>query len=360
MTCCDTDQLITFKTNMGLPQQFFHRCPSCYHNFLNLYCYQTCHKSNSNWVSVNKNDTETFITPNNKTKIQIKKVGYLITHEFANGMFNSCKQVQMPSGNEKALSIFCGHPAADCTIQKWLDYMGDTSNGHTPFKINFTITTDEPWIDPTTNITYTPMNVATTNCNETALNRSACSCQDCKASCGEIPSYPKPTKPPTILGFDSWYFIMFILYIIFLLFFGTYVLCYNIIFLNAFGVKEESNRYDSTTEDRSDLRSGINGQGRRVKRNLTNHAAPLVSKNSINCFEKIGAKIEIFLQTVFTKWGTCCARHPIIVIVLGIIVAGGLSAGISVFKVTTNPVELWSAKNSRARMEKDYFDSHFG
>ena len=348
MTCCDTDQLISIKDNMGLPEQFFQRCPSCYHNFLNLYCYQTCYKSNSNFLKANK--TEPF---ENKTKIL--SVDYLITHEFANGMFNSCKQVQMPSGNEKALSIFCGHTAAKCTIKKWLDYMGGISNGHTPFNINFTITTDEPWIDPTTNMTYTPMNVATTNCNETALNRSACSCQDCKASCGEIPSYPKPTKPPTILGFDSWYFIMFILYIIFLLFFGTYVLCYNIIFLNAFGVTEKS-----TTENRSDLRSGINGQGRGVKRNLTNAAAPLVSKNSINSFEKIGAKIENFLQTVFTKWGTCCARHSIIVIVLGIIVAGGLSAGITMFKVTTNPVELWSAKNSRARMEKDYFDSHFG
>ena len=312
----------------------------------------------SNFVKVD--ETAPYITSSGEKKTQIKSVDYLITHEFANGMFNSCKEVQMPSTNEKALTVFCGHTAAQCTIKVWLDYMGDTSNGHTPFTINFNIT-DKPWFDPTTNMTYFPMNELTTKCNETALNKSACSCQDCKASCSEIPSYPKPTKPPTILGFDSWYFIMFILYIIFVLFFGTYVLCYNIIFLNTFGVKEKSNRYDSTTEDRSDLGSdSINGEGRRVKRNLANVAAPLVNKNSINCFEKIGAKIENFLQTVFTKWGTCCARHPIIVIVLGIIVAGGLSAGITMFKVTTNPVELWSAKNSRARTEKDYFDSHFG
>ena len=30
------------------------------------------------------------------------------------------------------------------------------------------------------------------------------------------------------------------------------------------------------------------------------------------------------------------------------------------FQVTTDPVELWSAKDSRARTERDYFDSHFG
>lgn len=29
------------------------------------------------------------------------------------------------------------------------------------------------------------------------------------------------------------------------------------------------------------------------------------------------------------------------------------------FKVTTDPVELWASPNSRSRIEKDYFDSHF-
>jgi hypothetical protein len=42
--------------------------------------------------------------------------------------------------NERALSIFCGHPAKECTIQKWLDFMGDPPNGHTPFMTNYTIT----------------------------------------------------------------------------------------------------------------------------------------------------------------------------------------------------------------------------
>jgi hypothetical protein len=41
------------------------------------------------------------------------------------------------------------------TIQKWLDFMGDPSNGHTPFKTNYTITGNS-WVDPNTNITYNP------------------------------------------------------------------------------------------------------------------------------------------------------------------------------------------------------------
>lgn len=37
----------------------------------------------------------------------------------------------------------------------------------------------------------------------------------------------------------------------------------------------------------------------------------------------------------------------------------GLGHGIKYMQVTTNPVELWAAPNSRSRVERDYFDSHF-
>ncbi|CAF5118294.1 unnamed protein product, partial [Rotaria socialis] len=33
--------------------------------------------------------------------------------------------------------------------------------------------------------------------------------------------------------------------------------------------------------------------------------------------------------------------------------------GLLKFKVTTDPVLLWSAKSSIARQQKDYFDKHF-
>lgn len=36
-----------------------------------------------------------------------------------------------------------------------------------------------------------------------------------------------------------------------------------------------------------------------------------------------------------------------------------LGFGIKYMQVTTNPVELWAAPNSRSRMERDYFDTHF-
>lgn len=44
---------------------------------------------------------------------------------------------------------------------------------------------------------------------------------------------------------------------------------------------------------------------------------------------------------------------------LGLCVIVGLGHGIRYMQVTTNPVELWAAPNSRSRQEKEYFDSHF-
>lgn len=37
-----------------------------------------------------------------------------------------------------------------------------------------------------------------------------------------------------------------------------------------------------------------------------------------------------------------------------------LGCGVLLAKVTVSPVELWASPNSRSRIEKDYFDSHFG
>lgn len=41
------------------------------------------------------------------------------------------------------------------------------------------------------------------------------------------------------------------------------------------------------------------------------------------------------------------------------VVVAVLSAGLMSIELTTDPVELWSAANSRARQEKDFHDSHF-
>jgi Niemann-Pick C1 protein len=57
--------------------------------------------------------------------------------------------------------------------------------------------------------------------------------------------------------------------------------------------------------------------------------------------------------------GLFCAQHPFSVLLAGAILIAGLSCGLIKFQVTTDPVQLWSAKSSIARQQKDYFDKHF-
>jgi Niemann-Pick C1 protein len=54
-----------------------------------------------------------------------------------------------------------------------------------------------------------------------------------------------------------------------------------------------------------------------------------------------------------------CAEKPWIVIILGCCTIVGLSHGIMYIHVTTDPVELWAAPESRSRVEREFFDSKF-
>ena len=56
---------------------------------------------------------------------------------------------------------------------------------------------------------------------------------------------------------------------------------------------------------------------------------------------------------------TVCARNPVLILAICSWIVGGLAFGIQYLIITTDPVELWAAPDSRARQEKDYFDSRF-
>ena len=55
-----------------------------------------------------------------------------------------------------------------------------------------------------------------------------------------------------------------------------------------------------------------------------------------------------------------CATYPITILAIATVVCGAFSAGIIRLEVTTDPIELWAAPDSRARVEKDYFDKNLG
>jgi Niemann-Pick C1 protein len=53
------------------------------------------------------------------------------------------------------------------------------------------------------------------------------------------------------------------------------------------------------------------------------------------------------------------ASHPAIVLFTSSWIVAALGYGAFNLQVTTDPVEIWAAPQSRSRLEKDYFDSRF-
>lgn len=128
------------------------------------------------------------------------------------------------------------------------------------------------------------------------------------------------------------------------------------------------------------LPSGATWEG---DQELNAHPTAIISlsDDESGYFERLGAKTESVLETFFTKWGTYCASKPWLVLFLGKwkrirfwsgrsiftdlqIVAGfcflvSMGHGIKYLNITTNPVELWASPSSRARVEREFFDSKF-
>lgn len=50
-------------------------------------------------------------------------------------MYNSCRDVEAPSSNEKALGLLCGREASACNATNWIEYMFNKDNGQAPFTI---------------------------------------------------------------------------------------------------------------------------------------------------------------------------------------------------------------------------------
>nr|CAD7194278.1 unnamed protein product [Timema douglasi] len=76
-------------------------------------------------------------------------------------------------------------------------------------------------------------------------------------------------------------------------------------------------------------------------------------------FQRLGAGTDSLMERGFYSWGLVCASRPWLILFLGLCTIVGLGHGIKYMKMTTDPVELWASPHSRARVEREFFDSHF-
>uniref|UniRef100_A0A8C1VT95 NPC1 like intracellular cholesterol transporter 1 n=1 Tax=Cyprinus carpio TaxID=7962 RepID=A0A8C1VT95_CYPCA len=308
LACCSFRQLTALQSSLTLSKAVLIRCPSCADNFAHIHCATTCSPNQSQILKITK--TANITQPAGMVKEAV--VGYeaYVSTSFSDASFRSCKNVRIPATGGYAIATMCGRYGATlCTPQRWLDFQGDSSNGLAPLDINFKLLPD----GQTAGLPPGAVLFAGTalNCNETTpTGGEACSCQDCEQSCPAVPQ-PPPLPEPFMIGrLDGVLVICIIVFsCIFLL-----LICY-------------------------------------IERKI--------SPKDVTCSDKASLATQEFLGSLFQTWGTIMARYPLIVLPVCLVVVLVFAVGIKDIELTTDPVQLWSAPQSRAMREKAFHDANF-
>ncbi|XP_053318761.1 NPC1-like intracellular cholesterol transporter 1 [Spea bombifrons] len=322
--CCSIKQLQSIEKNFALSKVILSRCPSCAENFANIHCQNTCSPDQSTFINV----TRTF--PTNITgqpEQGALEYGCYYRKSFAEDSFYSCKNVRLPATGGYAIATMCGKYGAElCTSQRWLDFQGDISNGLAPLIINFELLDNDTEVGNG----IIPHSSKVWKCNEGpgGSEENSCTCQDCKESCPRI-APPEPIPDPFQIGALDGYLVVSMVTC------GTLLLLF-FLFLG-YRCAKRCCRKDKKTKE-----------------------LPRVTESNLSCSEKLSLKTNRLMERAFRRWGTTVASYPKTVIGISTVIVIVLSAGMILIRLTTDPVELWSAPYSRARQEKDFHDANFG
>ncbi|XP_047447529.1 NPC1-like intracellular cholesterol transporter 1 [Mugil cephalus] len=333
--CCSMKQLNSLEMSLTLSKAVLIRCPSCADNFAHLHCINTCSPNQTQTVNVTR---VMNVTQLNVTREAVIAYQSFITTTFAEASFQSCKNVRIPATGGFAIATMCGRYGAKlCTAQRWYDFQGDSSNGLAPLDIDFHLLKE----GDTTGLPegMMPYNGRALKCNETTTTGGeVCSCQDCQESCPSVPTPDPPPPPFTVAGTDGFLVISIILLCVLTVAFLIYL---AVSYLLIFGKRKSEEKRKRKDQD-------SNGETEQV-----------IDPSEVTCIDKNSLAAQAFLSLQFQRWGTMIATYPLTVLLLSAIVVAVFAAGVKSIELTTDPVELWSAPNSRARQEKDFHDTHF-
>ncbi|XP_048195305.1 NPC1-like intracellular cholesterol transporter 1 isoform X1 [Perognathus longimembris pacificus] len=313
--CCSIKQLVSLERSMSITKALLTRCPACSDNFVSLHCHNTCSPNQSVFINVTRVASQQAGQP-----LAVVAYEAFYQQSFAEKAYESCSRVRIPAAATLAVGSMCGvYGSALCNAQRWLDFQGDTGNGLAPLDITFHLW--EPGQALGNGIQ--PLNGETTACNESqGGNMSACSCQDCAASCPVI-AHPPDLHPSFYMGQMPGWLALIIIF------------CAVFVLLTAILV-----RFRVVSNRAKSKRVGPQGTpGGTHKHRLSPHNV---------------------LGQFFEKWGTRVASWPLTILTVSTVVVLALATGMMYLKLVTDPVDLWSAPKSQARKEKAFHDEHFG
>ena len=363
--CCNYDMLDTLATQLKYPEQLFSRCPACLYNFVKHFCATTCDPDQS--LFINPTQCKNMTNENGSQIAAIYDVDLYLTTEYADDLYFSCSEVQYPQASNRVVDIMCGGTDT-CSPKLWLAYLGDPDQNHnSPFPMKYKI---GPQKKPSEFVPRTP-DFKACNINETQYR---CSCADCGTDdlCPPPPQAPKSHFPKTVVFFS----ILGVGLFSSLLLFAVAMMVGVVLVCTA-----KRSGYDRIG-DGGRAGSGAYGAVGGVENDSPTSSVGSINASDIEVVVKkklpprrtlclpcytFGAHLENWIKTVFYHWGLFVAKFwPLVMLVgVGVVV---LILGLTMtlhfthvlpFSITTDPVKLWSAPNSRARQEKDYFDQNF-
>ena len=310
------------KSALSTPNQIIGSCPACKDNFYNLICTFTCSPDQSLFLNV----TDT-LEKNGKT--MVTEVDQLVTQEYGEGFYNSCKDVKFGASNSRAMN-FIGGGATNYT--QLLKFIGDEKPIGSPFQINFPRSYSEPGM--------AARDMKPKKCNDEDPN-FRCACVDCPDVCPKLPDVQEAGSCHVgVLPCLTFASILTYSVSLFLL---ALVLAAHVAWK-----KHTQRRTERLQLLQGPLASDDEDEGDLVRN-------PAMRDRPVKNY-----RINTWCDIAFSKLGHFCARFPVPTIFISLLVVVVLSAGWVRFEVEQEPARLWVSPTSAAAQEKAYFDENFG
>ena len=333
-------------------------CPACKNNFREFFCAFTCHPDQGTFVQV------TSTQETSTGEIGVKSADFHVGSDFGRAFFDSCKDIKFGATNGYAMDLI-GGGAKNYT--GFFKYLGDEKPIGSPFQIDF------PTTHPPQLAIYDP---EPRKCFDRDLS-SRCTCIDCPDVCTILPPLPPPDDV-SACHIGSISCLTFSL-----------TLVYGLVVAGFLGILVfRKTRWGGKGQKYESVALATDAASEQTPLSPRSHAPGLVGASSLHQYvdgDSLGSQSESrhlgrgaslldpidtvqprhyrlnnFLRRFFFRLGLTASEKPYLTFALVFTVVGLLNIGWKDFQVEKDPVRLWVAPNSESKIQKEYFDEHFG
>ncbi|SNX83312.1 related to NCR1 - transmembrane glycoprotein, involved in sphingolipid metabolism [Melanopsichium pennsylvanicum] len=405
--CCTQAQVESLSANLQQAEPLISSCPACRNNFRSMFCSFTCSPNQAQFVDVT--ETQRVLGEDGKPSEAVKTVNYYIDADWKQKFFDSCKNVKFGASNGFAMDLI-GGGAKDPNA--FLRFLGDEKPLlGSPFQINFPGKISETNLDlvfPTpdglrngSQVPPVPFNKNPRQCSEPEL-LSRCACVDCPDTCTALPELPSSNRSGSACSVGSLscftFAVMFLYFLLVLAAWswkpiqklvrgrrrGAVALPHRQSGLGLFGESSGFERVRMDSEDSLDdveTRSQLDqpNAGGLVGARGLGHFGEESSAGSApdGTYRGIGLERNDHLSALgalqprkyalnqaltrfFYRLGFFCASNPWFTFMIAAVFVGAANIGWKDFEVEVDPVRLWVAPGSTAKVQKEIFDQEFG